>query len=187
MAMNEELKKLYDADLHEHAHAPRHGTPEYRAMRERDQQRRMQVDHLITAGALKNAEDYFHAARIFQHGDTPDDAWKAHQLALHSTQLGHRPARWMAAAAYDRWRMYQGKPQKYGTQYVSDGKRQRLWDVEPGTTDLQRAEWDVPPIADQIRKAEEATRIDPPGPVGEDAPQWLKDAIQKWLREESNP
>jgi hypothetical protein len=92
----------------------------------------------------------------------------------------------MAAAAYDRWLMYQGKPQKYGTQYVSDGKRQRLWDVEPSTTDLERAEWDVPALVDQTRKAEEATRIDPPGPIGEDAPQWLKDAIRRWLNEESD-
>ena len=186
MVMNTELKKLYDDDLYEHAHASKHGTPEYNIMRERDHQRRMQVSNLINAGALKVAEDYFHAARIFQHGDTPDDAWKAHELALHSTQLGHRPARWMAAAAYDRWLMYQGKPQKYGTQYVSDGKRQRLWDVEPGTTDLQRAEWDVPALADQIRKAEEATRIDPPGPIDADAPKWLKDAIQRWLSQESD-
>ncbi len=184
--MNKELKKLYDDDLHEHAHAPRHGTAEYRAMRELDHQRRMQVNNLMTAGTLKSAEDYFHAARIFQHGDTPDDAWMAHQLSFQSAQLGYRPARWMAAAAYDRWLMYQGKPQKYGTQYVSDGKRQRLWDVEPDTTDLQRAEWDVPSLADQIRKAEEATRIDPPGPIVEDAPQWLKDAIQRWLSEESD-
>jgi hypothetical protein len=27
--------------------------------------------------------------------------------------LGHPKARWLAAA-YDRWLMYQGKPQKYG-------------------------------------------------------------------------
>jgi hypothetical protein len=185
MVMNKELKKIYDDDLYEHAHAPKHGTPEYQAMRERDHQRRIQVRNLINADTLKTAEDYFHAARIFQHGDTPEDAWQAHQLALHSAQLGHHPARWMAAAAYDRWLMYQGKPQKYGTQYVSDGKRQRLWDVEPGTTDLQRAQWDVPALMDQIRKAEEATRIDPPGPIEEDAPQWLKDAILRWSSQES--
>jgi hypothetical protein len=80
--------------------------------------------------------------------------------------------------------MYQGKSQKYGTQYVSDGKRQRLWDVEPATTDADRAEWDVPPLAEQLRKAEEATRLQPPLPiVWDDAPPWLKDAIKRWERE----
>jgi hypothetical protein len=184
--MNDELKTLYDADLYEHAHVSMNGTPEYLAMRQRDQQRRQQVTKMIAAAALSTAEDYYHAARIFQHGDKPDDAWTAHQLALQSSQLGYRPARWMAAAAYDRWLMYQGKPQKYGTQYVPDGKRQRLWDIDPATTDQERAEWDVPPLAEQLAKAEEATRNHPPIPVGEDAPQWLKDAIQRWQSQESN-
>src|SRR5688572_18636934 len=184
--MNKALKQLYDEDIHEHAHVPKHGTPEYRAMRERDSQRRLQVGNLIAATAVKTAEDYFHAARIFQHGDTPDDAWRAYQLALQSTKLGHHPARWLTAAAYDRWLMYQGKPQKYGTQYVSDGKRQRLWDVDPSTTDAERAEWDVPPLAEQLRKAEEATRQHPQSPVGDDAPEWLKAAIERWKRQESN-
>lgn len=186
LPMNPELQKLYDADLYEHAHAPQHGTPEYRAMRERDRQRREQVAKMMRDETLETAEDYFHAARIFQHGDIPEDAWTAHQLALQSAQSGHRPARWMAAAAYDRWLMYDGKPQKYGTQYVSDGKRQRLWDVEPATTDLERAEWDVPPLVEQLRKAEEATRNHPQSPVPDDAPEWLKDAIQRWQKQEAS-
>ena len=184
--MNEELKKLYDADRYEHAHVPSHGTLKYREMRERDRHRRRQVALMITNSILKAPEDFFYAAQIFQHGDTPEEAWTAHQLALESAKLGHRPARWMAAAAYDRWLMYQGKPQKYGTQYVSDGKRQRLWDVEPTTTDMERSEWDVPALAEQLRKAEEATRNHPPAPIREDAPQWLQAAIQRWNREESN-
>ena len=44
---------------------------------------------------------------------------------------------------------------------------------------------DVPPLAEQLRKAEEATRIDPPQPIGGDAPQWLKDAIERWKQEDS--
>jgi TPR repeat protein len=132
------------------------------------------------AGLIQTAQDYYHAACIFQHGDEPEDAWQAYELALEAARQGHRPARWLAAAAHDRWLMYQGKPQKYGTQYVSDGKRQRLWDVEPATTDAERAEWDVAPLVDQLRKAEEATRDHPPIPVGDDAPQWLRDAIRRW-------
>jgi hypothetical protein len=75
--------------------------------------------------------------------------------------------------------MYQGKPQKYGTNYVPDGVRQRLWDVDPTTTDEERATWDVPPLAEQLRKAEEATRIDPPVNI-DDAPWWLKEALVRW-------
>jgi hypothetical protein len=38
---------------------------------------------------------------------TPEDAKQAHVLALRSSELGYRPARWLAAASYDRWQMYQ--------------------------------------------------------------------------------
>jgi hypothetical protein len=35
--------------------------------------------------------------------------------------------------------MYSGKPQKYGTNSVPDGKRFRVWDVDPATTDEAQA------------------------------------------------
>jgi hypothetical protein len=181
---HQEIRQMCEDDVHEHAQGYHQGTPAYAAMRERDQQRRQRVRELIASGALQVAADYFHAARIFQHGDVPEDAWQAYEFALQAANLGETRARWLAAAAYDRWLMYSGKPQKYGTQYVTDGKRHRLWDVNPATTDTERAEWDVPPLAEQSRKAEEATRIDPPQPIGDDAPEWLKQAIARWQQEE---
>lgn len=182
--MNDELKRLYDADRHDHSNVPPHGTPEYIAMRERDRQRREQARHLIDSNQVQMAADFYHAAMIFQHGDTPDDAWAAHELAMQSVRLGELRAKWLTAAAYDRWLMYSGKPQKYGTQFVPDGRRHRVWDVDPATTDDERAAWDVPPLAEQLRKAEEATRLDPPKAIDDDAPQWLKDAIQRWEGED---
>lgn len=179
--MNEGLHALFQADRAERADQPRAGTPEYAAMRERDARRRQRAAAIVAAGGATTAGDYYHAAALFQHGDTPDDAWQAHTLALRAVQLGHATARWLAAAAYDRWCMYQGRPQKYGTNYVSDGVRHRLWDVDPATTDAERAEWDVPPLAEQLRKAAEATRIDPPPPIDLDrAPWWLKEALARW-------
>ena len=39
----------------------------------------------------------------------------------------------------------------------------------------------MPPLAEQISKTEEATRIDPPGLVNlDDAPWWLKEALVRW-------
>jgi hypothetical protein len=184
--MNDELHEMYDADVREHALGLMNGTAEYFAMRERDKHRQQRVKEFMNAKHLKVAEDYFHAARIFQHGDVPEDAWNAYQLASQAAELGEVRARWLTAAAYDRWLMYQGRAQKYGTQYVSDGKRQRLWDVEPTTTDEERAAWNVPPLAEQIRKAEEATLRHPQMPIGDGAPQWLKDALERWKREEED-
>jgi len=155
-------------------------------MRERDQRRRARADQLIDEDVLTAPEDYFHAAHLFQHGDLAGDSWKAHTLALKSAELGHEKARWTAAAAYDRWLMYQIRPQKYGTQYVSDAKRQRLWDVDPATSDEERADWDVPPLAEQLRKADQATRSHPPSPRDmQGAPEWLQAALRCWEREEA--
>lgn len=183
--MNEELKQLFEADQAERIEHPPYGTPDYWALRERDRQRRQQVAEIIAAGSCTTAEDYFHAALIFQHSDELDEIWQAHQLAKQSVELGHIPARWLAAASLDRWLMYQGKPQKYGTQFVPDGQRHRLWDIEPTTTDADRAAWDVPSLTEQFARAEEMNRSGEPMPPMDDAPQWLKDAIQRWQREES--
>jgi hypothetical protein len=75
-----------------------------------------------------------------------------------------------------------GRPQRYGTQFVPDGVRHRLWDVEPGTTDEERAAWDVPPLAEQLRRADELTRSGPQPPMDE-APAWLKVATERWTSE----
>ena len=179
--MNDELLALYTADREERVDQPRMGTLEYTAMRERDRQRRLRAAEILSTLEASEAADLYHAALLFQHGDEPEDVWRAYELAREATERGDERARWLTAAAYDRWLMYQGKPQMYGTQYVSDGIRQRLWDVDPSTTDAERAAWNVPPLAEQLRKAEEATRIDPPQPIDlDDAPWWLKEALLRW-------
>jgi len=187
--MNQELRSLYQADQQERVDQPKVNTVEYNAMRVRDQQRRERVRELVAANGLSTAEDYYHAAQIMNHGDTPDDAQQAHILALRASELGHRPARWLAAASYDRWQMYQGKPQKYGTNYVYDGEKDRLWDIDPTTTDEERAKWDVPSLSEQLRKAEEANRHKVPLSAEErrefeaNAPVWLIKALTKWRTE----
>ena len=187
--MNNELVSLYRADKQERIKQPKANTAEYKAMRVRDLERREYVMELVAANHLHTAEDYYHAAHIMNHGDTVDDARNAHLLAFRSSELGYRPARWLAAASYDRWQMYQGKSQKYGTNYVYDGKGDRLWDVDPEITDEERARWDVPPLAEQLRKAQEANHYKTPMSDGElkefeaNAPEWLKQALKRWRSE----
>jgi len=146
--MNEELRQLYEADQ-----ADRRGGQLSPDVSERDRARRRRVAELLDAGAVESGEDFFHAAMVFQHGDGLDDYQRARELALRAAELGHRPGRWLAAAALDRWLMRQGRPQKYGTQYRSSGDGYELYEVEPATTDDERAEWDVPPLAEARRRA----------------------------------
>ena len=143
----------------------------------RDWFRRRHLNRLMAAGALCDAaaEDYFHAAMLLQHAPRVRDYWRAHELAQRSAELGYAPARWLVAASYDRWLMRQGKPQKYGTQYklahpawqVWAWGRYRLWEVDPTTTDAERAEWGVPPLeivrewADTLGLGRERPRLGP--------------------------
>ena len=151
--MHEELARICEQDQ-----ADRKGELPLN-LGDRDRARRQRVTELIAEGALQTPEDYFHAALVFQHGDRLEDYWQAHEMAKKAAEQGHPTGRWLAAAAYDRWLMNQGKPQKYGTQYTAHGDGPyRLWDVDPTTTDEERAAWNVPPLAEALRRAEVLTR-----------------------------
>jgi hypothetical protein len=176
------LAALYAEDRAEHSGVPPVGTPEYRRLRERDRERRVRADAALAklrASGRLSADAAFHAAWLFNHGDLADEARQAHDLARGAALAGHSGARWLAAAAFDRCCMYEGRPQKYGTQFVPDGERYRLWDVDPSTTDAERASWNVPPLGEQLRRADELSRSEPQPPMT-DAPAWLKDAIERW-------
>lgn len=64
--------------------------------------------------------------------------------------------------AYDRWLMHQGKPQKYGTQYQRVGRHVTFYRVDPDTTDDERAEWNVPPLAHALQRLERMNAQPPP-------------------------
>lgn len=177
--MNAELSALFEADQEERQHHPDYGTAEYWQLRAYDAQRRERVRALMAENVLMDAEDYFHAALIFQHGESLEEIWQAHTMASRAAEWGFAPARWLAVAALDRWLMYQSRPQKYGTQFVPDGRHYRLWEVEPTTTDADRAAWNVPSLEEQTKRAQQMTLTMPQPPM-DDAPWWLKEALQRW-------
>jgi hypothetical protein len=89
---------------------------------------------------------------LLQHGDKLEHWAQARELALKAVELGHPRARYMVAAALDRWLMRQGKPQKYGTNSWPGKDGWEVWEYDPATTDEERAEWDVPPLADLLAR-----------------------------------
>ena len=182
--MNQELKDIFDEDQKDREDHPNYGTEKYRQLRERDSLRRERVTEIIQTETMLTSRDCYHAAMIFQHGETVGEIWQAHVLAKRAAKQGFRPARYLVASSYDRWLMYQGKPQKYGTNMVPDGKRYRVWDVDPETTDEERADLDVPPLAELHRKAEELTKTEAI-PSLDDAPEWIKEALNRWKEEEN--
>ena len=124
----------------------------------RDAARRARVAQIIDAGGAKYSADYFSAALVFQHGASPAEITRAHDLALKAVELdgNNRRARWLAAASEDRVLMYEKKPQKYGTQYSTDATgKWVLWPVDGSVTDEQRLAWNVPTLAEAKAREEE--------------------------------
>ncbi|MBL8515055.1 MAG: hypothetical protein JNJ55_13770 [Betaproteobacteria bacterium] len=173
------INRLFVADQNERAQHPTFGTEDYLKLRDNDARRRAELRHILTTREVNDAMALYRAAMVFQHSDGVEDIDAAHHLALRSADAGYRPARWLAASARDRWLMYQGLPQRYGTQIVPDGKRQRVWHCDPATTDAERQAWDVSPLADLQREAERVTAAEPV-PSLDEAPDWLKTGIEKW-------
>ncbi|WP_459801894.1 hypothetical protein [Herbidospora sp. RD11066] len=113
---------------------------------DRDLARRSKAMRLLGSGHVRSPRDYYNVAVVLQHSGLVEHHHLAHVLARLSALAGYGPSKWLAAAAMDRWLMDQGLPQHYGTQYVEDVTGFRLWDVDPATTDEERAEWNVPPL-----------------------------------------
>lgn len=117
---NAEMTAIFDADQ-----KARSGSQpiNWRVVGQQDDERRARTQALLDAGALHSADDYYHAAFVFQHGDEPADYLKAHILATISAIRGKGAASWIAAAALDRYLQSVGQSQVFGTQFrVKYGK-----------------------------------------------------------------
>lgn len=161
--MNDELRRLYQEER-EDTRGYEGGESLLAAQARRALlQRRLEArpDYLI------EGEDFYHAAFLMQHGEELEHWWKAHELARKGAELGDQMARYLVAASLDRWLMRQEKPQKYGTNGIWDAELDgwRLWDYDPATTDQERAEWNVRPLAELISGLEydtqEYTKVPP--------------------------
>jgi len=130
-----------------------------------DEIRQRRVLTLLAEGKVNEPEAKECAALILQHSGLTlcdgryqaislDNFLLAHLLAKSAASQGRRSARWLAAASLDRYLVFSGKPQKYGTQTVFDPALQRLVvpPVDPATTDAERAEWGVEPLATFLKR-----------------------------------
>lgn len=147
-SINTEVYHLYQADQ-----ADRGGDREntdWSQVLQRDAERRARVHEMLAADELVAADDFFHAAMVLQHGADTTDFRLAHELSLKAAELDstHASARWLAAAAWDRYLWHSERPQWYGTQrQLIEGQ----WTMEPidstAATDAERLAAGVPTLA----------------------------------------
>jgi hypothetical protein len=107
-----------------------------------DAERRRRTKALLDGGKLSSGEDFWHAAFIFQHGNTPDDYLLAHTLAVVAVARGRTNATWIASATLDRYLQAIGRKQVFGTQYST----------KPGEPTTQEP-YDRTLISDSLREA----------------------------------
>jgi hypothetical protein len=165
MDINQELKTLYEKDINERNsidwdHA---SSTQIANLRKKDKKRKEKVLALINEGKVKSAQDYHHAALIFQHGESTNDFKKAHELATKAVALGDESARWLFAATLDRYLISMGKPQKYGTQFKlnNNGEWELGEPIDPTVTDKERAKYNVPPLSQALQRYKEKYGIKP--------------------------
>ncbi|MEM9997855.1 MAG: hypothetical protein AAF809_09150 [Bacteroidota bacterium] len=114
--INQELMEMHAADQSERFALMR-GELDWDVVGANDEHRRTRVYEMLEAGEVEAAADHFHAAMILQHGRTSDDYAKACELAERAVKLdpSHSTARWLTAAATDRYLWSIDEPQIYGT------------------------------------------------------------------------
>ena len=120
------------------------------AVRERQEERYERVVLWHTEGELATATDYLWGAGILVRSDQDDHLILAQAMGQAAAERGDARGNAFAAEATDRLLMLQGLPQRFGTQIVWEPvlREWRLYHVDPRTTDEERAELGVPPLAE---------------------------------------
>ena len=121
----------------------------------RGRERRERVLALYGQGALRSAQDNYHAALVMLYGDEVTHFEQSKIFAKRSAALGEPRAWSVVAAAWDRALLGRGQPQRFGTQFVRENGRWSLGRVDPRVTDAMRALYGVPPLWVQQQNAEQ--------------------------------
>lgn len=130
-----------------------------------DAARREAVHKMLEAGEVRTADDYYHAALIYQHGQKPDDYLLAHVLAVDAISLGDKDARWLSAATLDRYLLSISQSQIFGTQFQSTPGKNDSWvlgTMNPNLlSDSMRALLCVIPASEQQKVLDDVTKGKP--------------------------
>lgn len=123
----------------------------------RDAERRKIARMIVAKRKRLSAEEYYCLAMLYQHGPALTHSRLAIRYAKRSCEMGYEKAKWLYAGATDRLLSRQGKAQKYGTQFIKKNVKSKwkLHPVDPEVSDLERARWNVPPLADAKARVKE--------------------------------
>ncbi len=120
----------------------------------RDSLRRLKVYELLDSNLVVTANDYHHAAMVFQHGGDSISYGMAVKLMGKAIELDSTINKWLFAAATDRYLLSKGEPQIYGTQYQKMGDEPwKLGEIDTTKiSDEERINYGVETLAQQREK-----------------------------------
>lgn len=104
------------------------------------------VLELYAQNAVRDADDYFHAALVLLYGEGAHHYRMSRQFAKRSAELEDPRAWALQAMAWDRWLLATGRPQRFGTQIVRLDGQWTLGEVDEQVNDIERAFYGVPPL-----------------------------------------
>ncbi|MGI4792312.1 MAG: bifunctional nuclease family protein [Janthinobacterium lividum] len=144
-----ELAKLYAEDQSDRITKPPEQIDWQRVV-PRDAARLARIKQFYRGQVLRTGTDFYHAAMVLQHAHSPEDYLLAHEFCVIAISQGVDQAKWLAAATEDRYLKSMGLPQRFGTQYETDGPNGKwsLYEVSPDLTDDMRRALSVPPLSD---------------------------------------
>jgi len=167
---NIELQALYDQD--QRARTPNASTSDVATT---DLDRRLAVFQMLAVGDINSATDKFRAARILHHTSntycgwpvlpktktncsrSPENYFLAHKLALEALSMGQEEARPLVPRTIDRYLAFTEGHQKYGTVIVRNHETGQfmLPYIDRDTTDSERANYGIRPLAETLKKYKE--------------------------------
>lgn len=130
-------------------------------------------------GADRAGEDGAEAAwLIVQHAIGEPDFMRACLLQLGEAVAAGRAPAWQAAMLEDRIRMFEGRPQRYGTQLETgaDGRPYPDRLEDPDNVEARRREAGLEPLADRLARASGEREMPPKDREG------FERAYEAWLR-----
>lgn len=129
---------------------------------ERDKARTKEVLKTLKKGLVCSAEDQFYASWVIRHSTDVDTLQTAYDLAVASMKGHIDRSNWLTATTFDRLQVYSGFPQRYGSMIGHEKGVVCLYEIDPTVTDEDRAQYRMPPIADQYQKVLLASKVTEP-------------------------
>jgi hypothetical protein len=159
-AVSSRIKRLFDEDQQGRMVEK----IDWDTLQRTDQMRRQEVIQYILRDQLSTDADFVGAGFIYQHGPCANSYLLAHQLAGYAIALSEgllakgeqaQTSRWLYAATWDRYLRNTGEPQRFGTQYMSQGTECKfeLEPFDPAITDEERQQYNVPTLEESKARA----------------------------------